>query len=71
MKLTLTLDFAPAGVRAGLIEEWDEIRGNAKMEPRVRLFDSEAEALAWGRSWAHRRGLKQLFLTDNRKPPDE
>ncbi len=71
MKLTLTLDLAPAGVRAGLIEEWDEIRGNAKMEPRVRLFDSEEEALAWGRSWAHRRGLKQLFLTDNRKPRDE
>ena len=69
MKLTLILDTAPVGVRAGLIEEWDEIRGGAKMEPRVRVFDTEEEALAWGRSWAHRRGLKQLFLTDNRKPP--
>jgi hypothetical protein len=68
MKLTLILDAAPVGVRAGLIEEWDEIRGSAKMEPRVRLFDTEEEALAWGRAWAHRRGLKQLFLTDNRKP---
>ncbi len=67
MKLTLILDPAPVGVRASLVEEWDEIAGAAKMEPRVRLFDTEEEALAWGRSLASRRGLKQLFLTDNRK----
>ena len=67
MKLTLILDATPAGVRASLVEEWDEMRGSAKMEPRVRLFDTEEQALVWGRSWAHRRGLKQLFLTDNRK----
>jgi hypothetical protein len=69
MKLTLILDPAPVGVRASLVEEWDEIARNAKMEPRVRLFDSEEQALAWGRLLAHRRGLKQLFLTDNRKSP--
>jgi hypothetical protein len=67
MKLTLILDPAPIGVRASLIEEWDEVARNAKMEPRVRLFDTEEQALAWGRLLAHRRGLKQLFLTDNRK----
>jgi hypothetical protein len=67
MKLTLILDPAPTGVRASLVEEWDEIDRGAKMEPRVRLFDTEEEALAWGRLLAHRRGLKQLFLTDNRK----
>jgi hypothetical protein len=69
MKLTLILDPAPIGVRASLIEEWDEVAHNTKMEPRVRLFDTEGEALAWGRLLAHRRGLKQLFLTDNRKKP--
>ncbi len=69
MKLTLILDPAPTGVRASLIEEWDEVARNTKMEPRVRLFDNEEQALAWGRLLAHRRGLKQLFLTDNRKKP--
>ena len=69
MKLTLILDPAPVGVRASLVEEWDEIARGTRMEPRVRLFDREEEALAWGRSLAHRRGLKQLFLTDNRKKP--
>jgi hypothetical protein len=68
MKLTLILDAAPVGVRASLMEEWDEIAGAARMEPRVRLFDTDEQALAWGRSLASRRGLKQLFLTDNRKP---
>jgi hypothetical protein len=67
MKLTLTLDAAPIGVRASLTEEWDEIAGSAKMEPRVRLFETEEQALVWGRSLASRRGLKQLFLSDNRK----
>ena len=67
MKLTLILDPAPIGVRANLIEEWDEIAGGAKMEPRVRLFETEEQALVWGRSLASRRGLKQLFLSDNRK----
>jgi hypothetical protein len=69
MKLTLILDAAPTGVCASLIEEWEEIGASAKMEPRVRLFDSEEQALVWGRSLASRRGLKQLYLTDNRKPP--
>lgn len=68
MKLTLILDPAPTGVRASLVEEWDEIARTAKMEPRVRLFDTEDEAFTWGRAMASRRGLKQLFLTDNRKP---
>ena len=67
MKLTLVLDPAPTGVRASLIEEWDDVARDAKMEPRVRLFDSEEQALAWGRLLAHGRGLKRLFLTDNRK----
>jgi hypothetical protein len=67
MKLTLILDPAPIGVRASLVEEWDEVTRSAKMEPRIRLFDSKEQALAWGRSWASRRGLKKLFLTDNRK----
>jgi hypothetical protein len=67
MKLTLILDPAPIGVRASLTEEWDEIAGGAKMEPRVRLFETEEQALVWGRSLASRRGLKQLFLSDNRK----
>ena len=67
MKLTLILDPAAAGVRASLIEEWEEITRATKMEPRIRLFSIEEQALAWGRSLASRRGLKQLFLTDNRK----
>jgi hypothetical protein len=67
MKLTLILDAAPTGVRASLVEEWDEIGRRAKMAPYLRLFDTEDQALAWGRRLASRRGLKQLFLTDNRK----
>jgi hypothetical protein len=67
MKLTLILEPAPSGVRASLIEEWDEVARGTRMEPRVRLFETEEQALAWGRMLAHRRGLKQLFLTDNRK----
>jgi hypothetical protein len=70
MKLTLILDPAPTGVRASLIEEWDEIVGATKMEPRVRLFDTEEQALVWARWQASRRGLKQLFLSDNRKTSD-
>src|SRR5205823_10674726 len=46
MKLTLILDPAPVGVRASLVEEWDEIARGTRMEPRVRLFDREEEALA-------------------------
>ena len=49
MKLTLVLDPAPIGVRASLIEEWEEIAGSAKMEPRVRVFETEEQALVWGR----------------------
>jgi hypothetical protein len=67
MKLTLILDAAPLGVRASLVEEWEEIARTTRMGPRVRHFDSEEAALAWGRSMASRRGLKQLFLSDNRK----
>jgi hypothetical protein len=67
MKLTLMLDAAPTGVRASLIEEWDELGGTAKMEPMVRHFDSDEQAIVWGRSLARRRGLAQIFLTDNRK----
>jgi hypothetical protein len=70
MKLTLILEDAPIGVRASLVEEWDEIRGATKMEPRVRLFDTEEQAFVWGRSLASRRGLKQLYLTDNRRLPE-
>ena len=69
MKITLILDPAPIGVRSSLIEEWEEPGGTAKMDPRVRLFDSEEQAIAWGRSLAGRRGLKQIYLTDNRKLP--
>jgi hypothetical protein len=69
MKLTLTLDAAPYGVRAALTEEWDEIGGPIKMAPMVRLFAQEAEAIAWGRSLARRRRLSQIYLTDNRRNP--
>jgi hypothetical protein len=67
-KLTLTLDPAPAGLRASLVEEWEELGRIARMEPMVRLFDNEEAALAWGRALARRRGLTRLYLTDNRKP---
>jgi hypothetical protein len=66
MKLTLILDPAPTGVQASLVEEWDELGGTAKMEPMVRHFDTDEEAIVWGRSLARRRGLGQIFLTDNR-----
>jgi hypothetical protein len=69
MKLTLILDPAPIGVRASLIEEWEDPGATAKMDPRVRLFDSDEQAIAWGRSHAGRRGLKQIYLTDNRRLP--
>ena len=69
MKLTLILDPAPIGVRASLIEEWEEVGRTAKMDARIRLFDSEEQAIVWGRSLAGRRRLKQIYLTDNRKPP--
>jgi hypothetical protein len=69
MKLTLILDPAPIGVRASLIEEWEDPGATAKMDPRVRLFDSDEQAIAWGRSLAGRRGLKQIYLTDHRRLP--
>ena len=56
MKLTLILDPAPVGVRASLIEEWEDPIRTAKMDPRIRLFDSEEQAIAWGRLLAGRRG---------------
>ena len=71
MKLTLILDPAPVGVRASLIEEWEELGPTARMEPRIRLFDSPEEAIVWGRAFASRRGVKQIFLTDNRKLASE
>lgn len=67
MKLTLILDPAPAGVLASLVEEWDELGATSRMAPMVRHFDSDEEAIVWGRTLAHRRGLVQIFLTDNRK----
>jgi hypothetical protein len=67
MKLTLTLDEAPSGVRAALVEEWDDIGGLARMAPMVRLFDRDEDAITWGRGLARRRRLSQIYLTDNRK----
>jgi hypothetical protein len=66
MKLTLTLDRAPFGVRAALVEEWDEIGGHMTMAPIIRLFASGEQAIAWGRLRAHRRGLREIYLSDNR-----
>ena len=66
-KLILILDTAPTGVRASLTEEWDELGTTVKMEPMVRHFDSDEQAIVWGRLLAQRRGLAQIFLTDNRK----
>ena len=63
----MMLDAAPTGVRASLIEEWDELGSTAKMEPMVRHFESDEQAIVWGRTLARRRGLAQIFLTDNRK----
>ena len=67
MKLTLILDAAPAGVRASLVEEWEDSGGLARMEPRIRHFDSDEAAIVWARALARRRGLGQVFLTNNRK----
>ncbi len=67
MKLTLTLDPAPAGVCASLIEEWEDNGGTAKMAPMIRHFDTDEEAVVWARSLARRRSLGQVYLTDNRK----
>lgn len=67
MKLTLVLDPALAGVRASLVEEWEEISGVARMEPMIRHFDTDEQAVVWARSLARRRGLGQVFLTDNRR----
>jgi hypothetical protein len=67
MKLTLILDPATSGLYASLVEEWDEAGRAVTMAPMVRQFDSEEQALAWGRAFAKRRGLSRLYLTDNRK----
>ena len=69
MKVNLILDPTPIGVRASLVEEWEEPGHTARMDPRVRLFDTDEQAIAWGRWHASRHGLKQIYLTDNRKPP--
>jgi hypothetical protein len=71
MKLTLILDPAPAGVRASLTEEWEDVSGTARMQPMVRLFDLEEQSIQWARAHASRRGLKQIYLMDNRKSPQE
>ncbi|HEY3911986.1 MAG TPA: hypothetical protein VGM07_19160 [Stellaceae bacterium] len=67
MKLTLILDLAPTGVRASLVEEWDDPDGPARMEPMIRHFDADEQAVMWARALARRRGLGQIYLTDNRK----
>ncbi len=67
MKLTLILDPAPQGLRASLVEEWEESGGSARMAPMIRHFDTEEEAIGWGRALARRRGLGRVYLTDNRK----
>jgi hypothetical protein len=67
MKVTLTLDATAGAVRAALTEEWDGIGGPAKMAAMVRLFDTEAQAIAWARALAHRRRLDRIYLTDNRR----
>ena len=67
MKLILTLEADPAGVRASLVEEWDDIHGTARMEPMVRLFDRDEAAVSWAQALARRRGLKQVYLTDSRQ----
>jgi hypothetical protein len=33
----------------------------------IRHFDTDEQAIVWGRAMARRRGLAQIFLTDNRK----
>lgn len=68
MKLTLILDHAAAGVRASLVEEWDDPDGPARMEPMTRHFDLDEQAVTWARALARRRGLGQIYVTDNRKP---
>jgi hypothetical protein len=67
MKLTLILDPAPAGVRARLVEEWDEIDRAAIMAPMVRHFELDEQAIVWARGLARRRGLGRIYLIDNRK----
>jgi hypothetical protein len=69
MRLTLILDPAPGGVRASLVEEWDEGGQVARMAPRVRLFDADEAAIRWARALASRRRLDKVYLTDNRKQP--
>jgi hypothetical protein len=56
-------------VRASLIEEWDEITGTVRMQPMMSLFDSDEQATQLARPHASRSGLKQIYLTDSRKPP--
>jgi len=68
MKLTLTLEATRDGMRAGLVEEWDEPGGVARMEPMIRVFDDRDAAMSWGRAMARRRGLKQLYLNEGRSP---
>ena len=69
MKMTLILDPAPPGVRASLVEEWEEGGQTLRMAPRVRLFDDEDEAIRWGRALASRRRLDRLYLTNNCRAP--
>jgi hypothetical protein len=67
MKLTLILDAAPQGVRASLVEEWDHPGGSTRMEPMIRHFESDEDAVVWARVRARRRGISQIYLNDTRK----
>ncbi len=67
MKLILTLDPDEQGLKASLVEEWEEMASPQRMAPRVRLFESEEEAFSWARALARRRGVSSLYLIDNRK----
>ena len=69
MQLTLLLDPAPAGVRSKSDRGVDEIGGTARMEELIRHFDTDEQAIVWGRAMARRRGLAQIFLTTTARPP--
>ena len=66
MKLTLILDPAQIGVRASVIEEWEEPGGTAKMDPRVRLFDSDDRG---NRCPSLRAGISNWKLTLSLRNP--
>ena len=57
MKLTLILDAAPAGVRASLVEEWEDTGVTARMVPMIRHFDAEEQAVSGPGRWRAAAGL--------------